>query len=194
MQGRSAGFICRLLPVAAMLVYAGAADSEDPGVIVKPRDGTWLPGKDIDIIAKVAEGRLLLDGAPIDAAEPFPSVLYARVSLEAGGHALRLESASGSTEVQFHVGEPPQGVAVDPYVDHPPFQTACTHCHSLSSRGRFRFSGGCQACHAKEKFIQSHSHEPHELASCGMCHDAHGSSTAKLLILSQDVACKQCHN
>ncbi len=194
MQGRSAGFICRLLPVAATLVGAVAAHSEDPGLIVKPRDGSWLQGAEIDIIAKAPEGRLLLDGEPIDAEKPFPDVLHARVALESGGHALRLESPAGSREIQFQVGGPPEGVDVDPYVDHPPLQTACTHCHSLSSRGRFRFSGGCQACHAKETFIQSHSHEPHELASCGMCHDAHGSSSAKLLVLSQDVACKQCHN
>lgn len=194
MPGRSAGFICRLLPIAAALVVAVAAHSEDPGRIVKPRDSSWLLGTQIDIIAKAAEGRLLLDGKLIDAEQPFPDVLHARVSLDAGGHTLRLESASGSQEIQFHVGGPPEGVAVDPYVDHPPLHTACTHCHGLSSRGRFRFRGGCQACHAKDTFIQSHSHEPHELASCGMCHDAHGSSSAKLLLLSRDVVCKQCHN
>ena len=70
--------------------------------------------------------------------------------------------------------------------------STCTHCHSVSRRGRFRFGGGCRACRGEEQFIHTHSRHPHELASCGMCHEAHGSSDAKHLVLQPEQACKQC--
>lgn len=192
MPGRSAVFTCRPLTVAILAGLTGAG--ADGATIVKPRDGTWIRGEEVDVIAKAAGAQLDLDGKPVSAEERFPGVFHARVPVAAGQHLLRLESPEGSHEVRFRTGGASAGDAIEPFVDHPPVPTACTHCHSLSRRGRFRFSGGCQTCHAKERFIQTHSHEPHELASCGMCHDAHGSSVAKLLVLPREQACKQCHN
>ena len=194
MQGRSAASICSLLAAAALVAFADGALGADEPRIVKPPDGSWLPGTELAIIAKAADGRLLLDGQPIEAEQPFPNILHARVSVSAGRHSLRLATAEGDQTVLFHAGGPPDGDASPPYAHHPPIATSCSHCHSLSRRGRFRFSGGCQTCHPKEAFIDTHSHEPHELASCGMCHDAHGSSVENLLVLSADAACKQCHN
>jgi predicted CXXCH cytochrome family protein len=162
--------------------------------IVKPPDGGWLPGTSVQIIAKGESGKLQLDGKPLAVDEPFPGIFSAVIELAAGSHRLRFESSSGVSEITFHSGVEPASGAGQPYTDHPPARIACTHCHSLSRRGRFRFSGGCQSCHAKETFIKTHSHEPHELASCGMCHDAHGSATAQLLRLPKEQACKQCHN
>ena len=195
MQGRSAASICRWLTafaIAALLPLALAADGDLR--IVKPVDGSWLQGREVEIIAKAVDGRLLLDGTPVQSAEPFPGVFHARVEAESGPHVLRLESEGEALEIRFHAGAPPAGDETEAYVDHPPVRIDCTHCHSVSRRGRFRFGGGCQTCHAKEQFIRTHSHEPHELTSCGMCHDAHGSSVAKLLVMPRERACKQCHN
>lgn len=195
MQGRSAASICRWLTafvVAALLPLALAADEDLQ--IVKPVDGSWLKGPEVEIIASGVDGRLLLDGTQVQSAELFPGVFHARIEAATGPHVLRLESAGEAREVRFHVGAPPARDETEAYVDHPPVRIDCTHCHSVSRRGRFRFSGGCQTCHAKEQFIQTHSHEPHELTSCGMCHDAHGSSVAKLLVMPREKACKQCHN
>lgn len=184
---------CKL--AAATAVFAVAVGlARDRGPIVKPPDGAWLRSESVEIIVKSAKGRLLLDGEPVQADEPFPGVFRSSVTVAPGNHTLRLESSDGVHEVRFRTGSDPGGGVADPFVEHPPFRTECTHCHSVSRRGRFRFSGGCQTCHAKEQFIQTHSHEPHELTSCGMCHDAHGSSAAKLLVLPRDQACKQCHN
>ena len=194
MQGRSAESIFRSRAVVTVLAAVQASLAADPGLIVKPPDGAWIRGEEVEIIAKAAGGRLFVDGKPVEAAEPFPGVYHARVAVPAGRHAVRLESPGGLQEVVFHAGTIQAGQEVEPYTDHPPFQTACTHCHSVSRRGRFRFSGGCQTCHASEQFIRRHSHEPHELASCGMCHDAHGSSKTNLLVMPVEQACRQCHN
>lgn len=193
MQGRSAESTCRFLALAVLLA-SNISLAADAGSIVKPPEGAWIQGEQVEIIAKAAEGSLFVDGKPLQPEEPFPGVLHAKVAVSAGQHTIRLDSADGSSIVSFHAGPTAEGQNVKPYADHPPVQVACTHCHSVSRRGRFRFSGGCETCHAKEPFIRTHSHEMHELSSCGMCHDAHGSSTAKLLVLSQEQACKQCHN
>ena len=193
MQGRSAESTCRFLAVAVLLA-ANALPAADAGLIVKPPDGAWIQANEVEIIAKAAEGRLSVDGKPVVAEEPFPGVLHARVAVSAGPHTVRLESPEGSSIVSFNTGPAAEDRNVGPYTDHPPVQVACSHCHSVSRRGRFRFSGGCQTCHGKEQFIRTHSHEMHELSTCGMCHDAHGSSTAKLLVMPQGQACKQCHN
>ncbi len=194
MPGRFAGFSYRILALAALLALPGPSHPADDARILKPADGTWLQGASVQVIAKAEAGKLVLDGQALAADEPFPGIQRARVQLSPGKHVLRLESPAGTQEVVFHTGNAPPSADSKAYVDHPPVVTECTHCHSISRRGRFRFSGGCQSCHAEEPFIRTHSHEPHELASCGMCHDAHGSAAAKLLTLSKEHACKQCHN
>ncbi len=190
MPGPSAASISRILAIAAACSVVAA----EPSPIVKPPDGSWIPGDTIEIIAKAGEGRLLLDGRALPTEQPFPGVLRAEVQVQAGTHTVRLETSDGSRQVSFHSGPAPEGRHGAAYRDHPPVQVDCSHCHSVSRRGRFRFSGGCQACHAEDLFIRTHSHQSHELASCGMCHDAHGSSAAKLLVMPRERACKQCHN
>ena len=194
MLGRSAGFSFRGRALAPLLLCAALPLAGADSAIIKPPDGGWLPGTSVQIIAKGESGKLQLDGEALAVEQPFPGIFYAVAELGAGSHRLRFESASGVSEITFHSGVEPASGAGQPYTDHPPARIACTHCHSLSRRGRFRFSGGCQSCHAKEPFIRTHSHEPHELASCGMCHDAHGSAAAQLLLLPKEQACKQCHN
>lgn len=194
MAGRSAELNSRAVaPAALLLCWAFSLPAAD-SAIVKPPDGAWLPGTSVQIIAKGESAKLLLDGNPIEAEQPFPGIHVVTAELLPGTHSLRLESPAGVSEISFHSGGEPPNDASEPYADHPPSRIACTHCHGLSRRGRFRFSGGCQSCHPKEPFIKTHSHEPHELASCGMCHDAHGSAAAQLLRLPKEQACKQCHN
>lgn len=193
MPARFAAFTCSQLALALLASLTGAAWAE-VGTIVKPRDGTWIRSEEVEVIARAAGASLHLDGKLVAADEPFPGVLHARVPVAAGPHVLRLASAEGAHEVRFHSGAEAPADAGAPFVDHPPLRIECTHCHSVSRRGRFRFGGGCQACHGEEQFIHTHSHQPHELASCGMCHDAHGSSVAKHLVLPPEQACKQCHN
>lgn len=192
MPVRSAGFTCSFTALA--LLWATGVSPAADGPIVKPRNGTWIPGDVLEVIAKVSDARLLVDGEPVQAKEPFPGVLHALLEVTPGRHVLRLASSEGLQEVVVHTGDAPEGDAGEAYVDHPPVATECAFCHSVSRRGRFRFSGGCQSCHAERQFVQTHSHQSHELASCGMCHDAHGSTVAKLLLLPKEQACKQCHN
>lgn len=193
MPGRFAVFTCRLTATTILTGLAVQAWA-DGGAIVKPRDGSWIRSEKVEIIAKAAGAHLRMDGKPVEATEVFPGVFRATVPVSAGRHFLQLEFAEGSHEVHFHSGPDPPSSNVAQFVHHPPVQTECAHCHTVSRRGRFRFSGGCQTCHGEEQFIHTHSHQPHELASCGMCHDAHGSSVAHHLVLPREQACKQCHN
>lgn len=192
MPDRSAGSSCRL--AVLHLACAAGIGLAAEGAFVKPTDGAWIPSGVVEVIARAADGQLLLDGHPLAAERPFPGVLHARAEVGPGQHVLRLASSEGHAQVVIRTGPAPGADTGAAYVDHPPVRTECAHCHSVSRRGRFRFSGGCQSCHLEQDFIQTHSHQPHELASCGMCHDAHGSSVSKLLALPAETACKQCHN
>lgn len=194
MPGRSAASNSSGFALVGLLLCATVPLAAADGAIVKPPAGAWLPGDSVQIIARGESGKLLLDGEPLIAEEPFPGVFTATAEIAPGTHRLRFELPDGVSEITFHSGTEHPNAASERYVDHPPSAVSCAHCHSVSRRGRFRFSGGCQSCHPKEPFIKTHSHEPHELASCGMCHEAHGSAAARLLRLPKEQACKQCHN
>ncbi len=182
----------RTLSASLLLATAllSAAGSEK---IMRPVDGAALASGQIDFIATAVDGRLELDGKPLEALEPFPNVLHAPSVVEAGEHTLVLKWAGGETQVRFFVGEnPPAGF--EPYFEHPPVaDVACTQCHGVSRRGRFRFEGGCFDCHAQEKFSDSHPHAAHVLEQCGLCHNAHGSTAKALMLYPRETACQQCH-
>lgn len=194
MRVRSAVSISRLSALAVWFLTLALTVSAQEGRIMKPLDGSWVKSDEVEIIAKAPDGRLFVDGKPVDSEQPFPDVFYVLIPIKEGQHTLKLEWEEGSTEIKFVTGDTPPVEGNPPFVSHPPVATNCAHCHGLSRRGRFRFKGGCFTCHVKDEFLNIHSHEAHVLASCGMCHAPHGSSSAKHLILSKEVACKQCHN
>ena len=102
----------------------------------------------------------------------------------------------GQTAVRFFTGpNPPASFAT--FRQHPPQQDVkCTQCHELSQRGRFRFKGGtaCFGCHQPEGFAKVHTHTAEVLNECGLCHNAHGSTSKAHMLYAKEVACKQCHN
>ena len=167
--------------------------AEPAGKIMRPADGAWFREGIVDVVASAPSGRLLLDGVAIEFDEPFPGVLHAKVEGTAGKHVITLTWADGKLESRIYVGA--SAIAgYKEFVSHPPAAIECEACHSLSRRGRFRFSGDCFGCHVKDAFAKVHSHEPHVLQSCGRCHNAHGSTTAQHLVMAKDKVCKQCHN
>ena len=118
--------------------------------IMRPVDKAALAKGPLEIIAKAAPGaKLELDGQPIKTESPFPSVLTAKIDAAPGRHRLSLTQETGRHDVEISIG-PQDGFA--PYRAHPPGQTACTTCHGVSARGRFRFEGGCSNCHATAAF------------------------------------------
>ena len=172
---------------------AAAAFAQDEGRIMAPVDRAAFEEGSIRVLASAPAGQLLLDGKEVPAEQPFPNVLQASVSPSPGEHVLRLTWEGGQQEVRFYSGPnpPPE---FSPYREHPPAATECAHCHGLSRRGRFRFSGGCFSCHRQETFSAKHTHQPAQLELCGMCHNAHGSTAAALLLHPKETACKLCHN
>lgn len=179
------------LLAGGMLAALGLAQEE--GRIMAPVDRAAFAGGPIRVLASAPDGKLLLDGKEITAEQPFPNVLQTIVSPAPGEHLLRLVWEGGERQVRFHSGPnaPPE---FSPYREHPPAATECTHCHGLSRRGRFRFSGGCFTCHQQETFSAKHTHPAGQLEQCGMCHNAHGSTAAALLLHPKETACKLCHN
>ncbi len=184
----------RLIAVLVAVQLAALGQDEGTRIVSPPDKAHFLEGN-IDIVAKAPEdAKLTMDSRTVQALRPFPSVLHAATILPDGEHELTLTWAEGSQTIGFYVGESaPAGYSE--FSRHPPqSMLQCERCHGLSRRGRFRFSGGCFYCHLKDGFETAHSHEPHVLESCGLCHDAHGSTAAKHLVLSKELACKQCHN
>ena len=170
-----------------------SASAQQEGKILRPENGAALPPGEISVVATAPGGRLELDGQAIPAEEPFPNVFHGRTNAAPGEHALALVWEGGRKEIRFHVGDDPP-VGFQPFRLHPPVATACTHCHGLSRRRRFRFTGGCFACHEQKTFAGVHDHAPHMLEECGQCHNAHGSTAKALLTLPREKACKLCHN
>ena len=178
---------------AALVLVMPLFSAEPAGKVMRPADGAWFSEGIVDIVASAPSGRLLLDGVGIEFDEPFPGVLHAKVEASAGNHVITLAWPDGKLDSRIFVGA--SAIAgFKEFVSHPPSTIKCENCHSLSRRGRFRFSGDCFGCHVKDTFAKVHSHEPHVLQSCGRCHNAHGSTSEKHLILAKELACKQCHN
>ena len=170
------------------------AFADDPGRIVRPVDKSAFAAGPVEVNATAPDGKLELDGRAVNAETPFPNVLHAKLQPSPGLHKLALVWPNGRQEIDFFVGtNPPAGYAL--FRPHPPgVIVACTQCHELSKRGRFRFRGGCTDCHAAEAFPKVHTHKMDVLAECGMCHNAHGSTVKAHLLHDKAAACKLCHN
>ena len=183
----------RSLAVAALCLAALALAAED-GKILRPTDGAALAAGPIDVAAMATGGRIELDGKAVEAEEPFPGVLHARIDAEPGEHTVSLVWEGGRKQVKMFLGpDPPAGF--EPFQMHPPpAGLECEQCHGLSRRGRFRFNGDCFACHTDEQFTGKHPHAKHVLEQCGMCHNAHGSTADALQIYPRETACRQCHS
>ncbi len=180
--------------LAAALIFAlPLIPAEPAGKIVRPANNAWFRGGVIDVVATAPSGTLLLDGAAIEAEEPFPNVLHATIEATPGSHEVSLKWAGGEQTARIFIGASAP-IGYEKFVSHPAPAIECESCHSLSRRGLFRFSGDCFGCHVKDAFAKVHGHEPHVLESCGRCHNAHGSTTDKHLVMAQELACKQCHN
>jgi len=166
---------------------------QDVGRILRPEDGAALPPGEVSIIAVAQAGKLLLDGQQLSVEQSFPEVLHVRTTPSLGRHRLTLAWENGKTEISFFVGDnPPEGFKL--FQQHPPSPVECPQCHTLSRKGRLRFTGGCFGCHEQGDFNKTHRHPPHILEQCGQCHAAHGSTAKALLVLPRDKACGLCHS
>lgn len=183
----------RKLFLALMLTWLPALPAQEAGRILRPEDASVLAPGEISVVAAGPAEKLELDGQALSPEEPFPNVYHVRITPLEGRHTLALVWQGGRHEISFFVGDdPPPGFRT--FRTHPPQAVACTQCHGLSRRGRFRFQGGCFDCHPQEPFVHTHQHPIHILEECGQCHNAHGSTASAHLILPRERACKLCHN
>jgi predicted CXXCH cytochrome family protein len=182
-----------ILSLPAVVLAAVVATAQDDGKILRPVDGAAIAGGTVDIIATAPAGRLEIDGKTIEAKQPFPDIFHAATTVAAGEHRLALIWDGGRQEIRFFSGaNPPADFKT--FHPHPPLEgVECTQCHGVSRRGRFRFAGGCFACHVEDNFTKTHPHAVHVLQECGQCHNAHGSTEKAHLLYPKEKACKLCH-
>ena len=183
----------RLLLLLVPLGFS-TAFAQEGGKIIRPLDGSVLPVGEIHVLATAIEGRLEFDDKTVQVEEPFPNVFQTKLKASQGEHSLSLFWEGGNKQIRFWARENlPE--SFKKFVSHPPTEVECTLCHSLSRRGRFRFTAGsCFSCHVKGSFISSHWHAPHIFEQCGQCHNAHGSTTEDHLVLTRETACGLCHS
>ncbi|MCX6602586.1 MAG: hypothetical protein NTV52_03235 [Acidobacteria bacterium] len=183
--------IHRTFPLLAFAALLSADD--EAGKIMRPADKSSHKSGTVSLVATAPFGRLELDGEPLELAQPFPNVFHGEMKVSPGTHSLVLKWAGGRKEVRFFSG-PNAPAEFTSFQQHPPIaDVACTQCHELTARGRFRFKGGCFDCHKAESFQKVHTHPSSLLEECGMCHNAHGSTVKAHLIHPKEIACKLCH-
>src|SRR5207237_4557142 len=86
-----------------------AADGE-AGRILRPADNSWHQVGPVDLVATAESGKLQLDGAPIQAEQPFPNVFHTTLKVSPGLHSVVLTWEGSRKEVRFFVGaNPPAG-------------------------------------------------------------------------------------
>ncbi len=190
-----AGEIERLFAVVLMATAVAAGATDEGPRIVRPVDKAALKSGVVDIIAGAPEGTLEVDGATIPSERPYPGVLRSKVPLPNGPHKIALVSGDVRKEIGVFVGpNAPSEYAA--FHEHPPVpDVACTKCHEVNRRGRFAFKVGCFDCHQQGKFTSVHPpHTVEMLSQCGLCHNAHGSTTKAHLVAAKEVVCKLCHN
>ncbi|MBI1355898.1 MAG: hypothetical protein GC160_16280 [Acidobacteria bacterium] len=182
------------IAAALALAVLPALFAAEAGKLMRPTDGTAFPQGPIEIVARAPEGRIEIDGKPVEVEAPFPEVLHGKAEVASGEHVLALIWNGGRKEAKFFVGDnPPAGF--QPFRPHPGFESAeCAQCHSVSRRGTFRFSGDCFTCHTDEQFTAHHPHPKHQLEQCGMCHNAHGGTADAFLLYPKETACTICHS
>lgn len=181
---------------------AAAAPKKVDGVelIYPPPNAVVLDGE-FDVICKVEEGTLEVDGEqiPWEAFEPPLSV--ARVSLYSGRNAIRI----GRREVEVFVGrteDDPGGPDGWPLVHSHPIRRGkrCADCHETKEQdGRIAVGDlmsyeACFKCHEEVEFELTHSHPLEPIEHCQMCHSPHGSTRKSLLKAPVKKLCADCHD
>ena len=182
--------IRRLLPAILLTALAFGVEPR----ILRPADQSAIPKGPFTVIAKADAGaKLELDGKPLAVTELASGILSVTISAPAGVHELRLTAASGERKIRFAVG------ALENYKHfrvHPPAAT-CDSCHAARN-GVWEMKNAvlektCSGCHNLSSFAKSHTHNTEVLNECQMCHNPHGSTETKHLVLPKITACKQCH-
>jgi len=176
-----------------LLLLVGIGSAQGPErVIFSPADQSVVKG-DLRVVAS-GQGELLLDGKAVETQSPVAGVQHASVKVSPGAHELTFD---GGPAVKFHAGDgAPAGWKE--FRVHPPGGAACETCHAIKN-GAWAFTkaslvGVCFACHNREAFPKTHTHEPGIVPDCQMCHSPHGSTAAAHLKMPKETACKQCHN
>ncbi len=179
-----------------ILVVALAAVAQVKPLILAPASDSVVAAGALRIIAR-AEGNALLqlDGAKVDAQSPAAGVLYADVKVGEGPHELLVKTGAGESKIRFAAGKEQSGAKM--FHPHPP-AAACDACHAVRNQvwamKRATLAPLCFTCHARDRFVPSHTHNTDTLADCQICHQPHGSVSKGHLKQPREVACKQCHN
>jgi predicted CXXCH cytochrome family protein len=182
--------------VFALLAALPLAQAQAPeeAILAPPPNSAHQAGGLVRFIGR-GSGPVKLDGVPVTTKTLHEGVQTAELKpAKPGIHLLEFE---GQTLRFLTADEATPGFAA--FSPHPP-AAQCETCHAVRN-GRWRFqrvslASVCSNCHAREAFQAKHTHEMTVLTDCQLCHNPHGSTTARPahLKLDRDKACRQCHN
>lgn len=178
-----AGGIARPAPLRVMAV-AGPTDPA-PKVLV---DGKPLPLRKMRFDrAWLTPGRLKATGAAIGDRQK-AALWVGTARLPKGAHRVALGAASVAAAIGGGTGS--AHIPVVPGAD-----LDCSGCHAMKggALGAVDTPAVCSRCHTETNVQMIHKHVASALAKCGMCHDPHGATRARLLIDDRAKLCTQCH-
>lgn len=172
------------LALAATAIAAGPE-------FLRPVDGAIVAPGAFSIAARASDkAQLRVDGKPVASRSPGPGALTATLPLSAGVHKLELTDGAASVSISITAASPAS------FRPHPP-SASCDTCHTVRDSAWALKSDPlgdtCFTCHDAKTFAVAHQHNADVLVECTLCHQPHGSSTAKHLKMKKELACKQCH-
>lgn len=184
----------RLRSLPVLFLTAVAAAQAPPEIFAPANHSVVAPGL-LKIIAKSpGNTQVTVDGAAVAVTTAAPGAVRAEIKLTPGAHEIVARNDSGETRVEIFAGKTHGEWKA--FKQHPPVAT-CETCHAVKQGAwalkRASLAPVCASCHPQNRFAIIHTHNTDLLAECQGCHMPHGSTSAKLLKVPKETACKQCH-
>jgi predicted CXXCH cytochrome family protein len=201
------GLSVALLLVGLALSSAVAVPSDklarlaDDGVLFPPDRAVLLSGG-FDVICRIDETSLEVDGKPLEW-EPFaPPLHVAYVRLSPGMHELRIGQRQREIVVALNEEEHdgPEDWPILRRHEMNRFQDRCGDCHETAKQdgrvvvGELKSYEACFECHEPVEFDVTHAHPLEPIEHCQMCHALHGSARKGLLKAPAKQLCLDCHD
>ncbi|MHC4400166.1 MAG: cytochrome c3 family protein [Planctomycetota bacterium] len=199
------------LPVGLILLGLGlgyaatepdkpAAKSGD-GVIFPPDRAVLLSGG-FDVICKINDAKLTIDGEPVEWEAFEPPVHVARVRLTPGVHELEVGGRKRQIVVALNEEEHDGPEDWSIHRSHPieTGEDRCADCHQTEKKdgrivvGEIEGYEACFECHTSVDFDVTHSHPLEPIENCESCHSLHASDREMLLKAPAKELCADCHD
>jgi predicted CXXCH cytochrome family protein len=170
--------------------------------ILYPADKTVIVSRNVQVIARMEDGPLLVDGKPQSWDRYAPPVRTVRLHLDPGRHTFELAGAKLEvflTELRDNPEAPHDWPVLRRHPRNEDDDDRCAACHQTgrtvgqSRVGDLKTYRACFECHRREEFDSIHCHPLEPLEHCNRCHALHGSVRPSLLKAPEEQLCGECH-